>query len=43
MSYSNGGQFATDNKNRKLVRMVIIPFPVSAYAAINYENGRRLE
>ena len=43
MSYFNGGQLATDNNNRKLIRMVIIPFPVCAYAAINYENGRRLE
>ena len=43
MSYFSGGQFATDNNNKKLVRMIIILFPVCAYAAINYENGRRLE
>ena len=43
MSYSSGGQLATENKNRKLVHMLIIPFPVCVYAAINYENGRRLE
>ena len=38
MSYSCGGQLATDNINRKLAHMVIIPFPVCAYAAINYKK-----
>ena len=37
MSYFNGDQLATVN-NRKLIRMVLIPFPVCAYAAIHYEE-----
>ena len=36
-------QFITDRYDRKLPHMLIIPFPVCAYAAINFENGRRLE
>ena len=36
------GLLITDTYTRKFVHMLIIPFPVCAYAAINYENGRRL-
>ena len=30
------GQFITDRYDRKLTHMLIIPFPVCAYAANNY-------
>ena len=40
MSFLLKGQLTTNN--RKLTHMFIIPFPVCAYAAINYINGRRL-
>ena len=43
MSLPYEGQFKTDRYDRKLPHMSIIPFPVCAYAAINYINGRRLE
>ena len=43
MSLPYEGQFITDRYDRKLPHMLIIPFPVCAYAAINFENGRRLE
>ena len=33
-----GGQLITDTNNRNLVHMLIIPFPVCAYAAIYYEK-----
>ena len=33
-----GGQLITDTYNRNLVHMLIIPFPVCAYAAIYYEK-----
>ena len=36
------GQLITDRYNRKLVHMLIIPFPVCTYATIYYRNGRRL-
>ena len=42
MSLPFEGQFITDRYDRKLTHMLIIPFPVCAYAAINYKNGRRL-
>ena len=35
MSYFTEGQLTTDKENKKLVHMVIIPFPVWAYAAGN--------
>ena len=43
MSFSTEGQLTTDKKYMKLAHMLINLFPVCAYAAINYENGRRLE
>ena len=43
MSLPYEGQFITDRYDRKLPHMLIIPFPVCAYAAINYMNGRRLK
>ena len=33
-----GGQLITDTNNRNLVHMLIIPFPVCAYAAIYYKK-----
>ena len=37
MSFLPEGQLMTDTYNRKLAHMLIIPFPVCAYAAINYK------
>ena len=33
-----GGQLITDTYNRNLLHMLIIPFPVCAYAAILYKK-----
>ena len=43
MSYLNNGQWANDKNERKYRHMLVIPFPVCEYAAINYKDGRRLE
>ena len=43
MSLPFRGQLITDTYTSKFVHMLIIPFPVCAYATNNYENGRRLE
>ena len=43
MSLLLEGQFIPDIYNKKFAHMLIIPYPVCAYAAINFENRRRLK
>ena len=42
MSLPFRGRLITDPNTSKFVHMLIIPFPVCVYAAINYKKGRQL-
>ena len=39
----SNGQWTTDKNERKYRHMFVIPFPVCAYAAIYYEEGRQID
>ena len=42
-SYLFNGQWTADKNERKYRHMSVISFPVCAYAAIHYEEGRQKE